>query len=270
MINSSTTFFKIPKILFSSSKFKNISCEAKLLYSLFLDRLNISKKNNWSDKNGNVFIIFSNDEISKTIGCGIKKVIKLISELKSYGLVETKRIGLGKPNRIYVNQPNDTTCKDTEKKDLTIKENKNIHFSEIHNSYKQIILNNKFFKKQNPIYLEKIRNNISYEILINQYPNNKDIINELVEIMLETILSNKKFIKISGDKVPLESIKDRFLKINYLDMEYILECLDNNFSNIKNIKAYLISVLYNCKNTINNYYKNRVNYDTFRCLVLKE
>ena len=97
------TFYRIPKMLFKDKTFKNISAEAKILYGLMLDRMNLSIKNMWLDDNNRVYIIYTLEDIIDDFGCARQKAAKLLDELdKSVGLIERKRQGLGKPNIIYV------------------------------------------------------------------------------------------------------------------------------------------------------------------------
>ena len=97
------SFYRIPKMLFTNERFKTISTEAKILYGLLLDRMNLSAKNGWQDKDGKVYIIFTIEDIMNAMGCADQKAGKLLFELeKKCGLIERKRQGLGKPNLIYV------------------------------------------------------------------------------------------------------------------------------------------------------------------------
>ena len=97
------SFYRVPKILFTEDKFWNVSTDAKLLYGILLDRMNLSAANGWLDEEGRVYIIFTIDEIKGALGCAEKKSVKLLDELeKKCGLIERKRQGLGKPNLIYV------------------------------------------------------------------------------------------------------------------------------------------------------------------------
>lgn len=99
------TFFRIPKVLFTNDRFWNVSTDAKLLYGILLDRMNLSAKNGWYDEDGRVYIIFTVEEIMESLGCANKKSGKLLDELeKKCGLIERKRQGLGKPNLIYVRE----------------------------------------------------------------------------------------------------------------------------------------------------------------------
>jgi hypothetical protein len=111
------------------------------------------------------------------------------------------------------------------------------------------------------IYREIIRDNIAYSHLRTQHRFKADIINELVELMVEMVCSTKKTIRISGDEVTVALFKSKFLKIDSDHIEYILECLDSNTSDIHNIKSYLPTTLYNAPNTISNYYRAAVSHD---------
>lgn len=99
------TFYRIPKVLFTAECFKSLSCEAKVLYGLLLDRMSLSIKNRWFDEEDRVYIIFTVEEIMELMCCKTQKAVKLMKELDSdggIGLIEKKRLGLGKPNVIYV------------------------------------------------------------------------------------------------------------------------------------------------------------------------
>ena len=99
------SFYRIPKVLFTSEYFKGLSCEAKVLYGLMLDRMSLSIKNRWFDDEGRVYIMFSIDDVMEFLGCYKQKAVKLVHELDQehgIGLIEKKRIGFGKANTFYV------------------------------------------------------------------------------------------------------------------------------------------------------------------------
>ena len=96
-------FYRIPKVLFTEERFRSVSAEAKVLYGLLLDRMSLSCKNGWLDKERRVYIIFTIEEVMTALGCADQKAGKLLHELESKcRLIERKRQGLGKPNLIYV------------------------------------------------------------------------------------------------------------------------------------------------------------------------
>lgn len=97
------SFYRVPKALIKVDLFEKMSGDAKLLYAVLLDRMNLSLKNGWQDENGNAYIICTIDEIMDSIRCARQKAIKLLDELEhEYQLIERRRQGLGKPNLLYV------------------------------------------------------------------------------------------------------------------------------------------------------------------------
>ena len=97
------SFYRIPKLLFTDPRFRNLSTESKTLYGILLDRMSLSARNGWRDEDGRVYIIFTVEEIRESLSCGNKKAISLLDELENkVNLIERKRQELGKPNLIYV------------------------------------------------------------------------------------------------------------------------------------------------------------------------
>lgn len=96
------SFYKVPKVLYTEECFADMTSNAKILYSILLDRMNLSAKNSWFDEEGRVFIIFTIHEIVKSINCSERKAVQLMNELEGIGLIERKKQGLCKPNLIYV------------------------------------------------------------------------------------------------------------------------------------------------------------------------
>lgn len=91
----------MPKVLFTE-RYKGLSAEAKLLYGLMLDRMQLSAINGWCDKNGEIFIFFTISETSEILGCGHDKATKLQRELEKYNLLCRKYQGKGKPAKLYI------------------------------------------------------------------------------------------------------------------------------------------------------------------------
>ena len=103
-------FFRIPKKLILDPKFRGLSNDAKILYSIMLDRMTLSARNGWVDDENRVYIIFTVKDVTEELGCSERKAIMLMGELdtkKGIGLIEKKRQGLGRPNLLYVKNFND-------------------------------------------------------------------------------------------------------------------------------------------------------------------
>ena len=101
----SYSFFIVPRILFKAKTFMNVSAEAKLLYSMLVDRMKLSAANDWRDEEGRVYIYFPRSTVMNQLGCGAQKATRLMEELddrRGVGLITRVRQGLGKPDRIYV------------------------------------------------------------------------------------------------------------------------------------------------------------------------
>lgn len=96
------SFYKIPKLFFEEPNLKKLSSDGKILYSILLDRMHLSIKNNWRDSNDKIYIYFSLENIQEHIGCSHTKGVKIIAELDKLGLIERKKQGQGKPTKIYV------------------------------------------------------------------------------------------------------------------------------------------------------------------------
>ncbi len=131
------SFYRVPKVLFTAECFKSLSCEAKVLYGLMLDRMSLSIKNRWFDEEDRVYIIFTVEEIAELLNCGTQKAVKLMKELDSnqgIGLIEKKRLGLGKPNVIYVKNFLVKEKISSEQEEKTLENPENTQNSENHNS----------------------------------------------------------------------------------------------------------------------------------------
>ena len=96
------SFFRIPKALFQEQRFQDLSTDAKTLYGILLDRMSLSVKNEWFDKKGRVFIIFTIEDVKRSFRCADNKATRLLRELEEFGLIERKRRGQGKPGLVYV------------------------------------------------------------------------------------------------------------------------------------------------------------------------
>ena len=113
------------------------------------------------------------------------------------------------------------------------------------------------------IYREIIKDNIEYDILIQDPKMDKDRLNEIVDLMLETVCTARKTIRIAGDDYPAELVKSKFLKLNSSHIEFVLDCMRENTTKVRNIKQYLKAVLFNAPSTIDSYYTALVNHDFY-------
>ena len=111
------------------------------------------------------------------------------------------------------------------------------------------------------IYREIIKENIDYDILMQDMKFDGDRLNEIVDLMLETICTRRKTIRIAGDDYPAELVKAKFMKLDSEHIRFVLDCMRENTTKIRNIKQYLRAVLFNAPSTIGNYYTSLVAHD---------
>ena len=280
------SFYRVPKVLFTDERFWNISTDAKLLYGILLDRMNLSAKNGWMDEAGRVYIIFTIDEIKGSIGCAEKKAVKLLDELeRKCGLIERKRQGLGKPNLIYVknfvdnsvdnhvegqflNCQNDNsgTVKNTT---LELSKAQGNNTDTIYTDYSDTdpFLSSDFqgreiegmtLREQYRLYFVE---QLEYEILKTRHPYDIDILEEILELIVDTVCTNRKMIRIASDDKPAEVVKSRFMKLNSEHISFVLDCLKENTTNVRNMRQYLLAAIYNAPLTIGCYYDPKVRHD---------
>lgn len=280
------SFYRIPKVLFTDERFWNISTDAKLLYGILLDRMNLSAKNGWMDEAGRVYIYFTIDEIKGSVGCAEKKAVKLLDELeRKCGLIERKRQGLGKPNLIYVKNFVDSSVNNPVERQLLNCQNDNsgtvqkttLELSKAQGNNTDTIytefsdtdpfLSSGFSEKENEGMEERERyklyfkEQLEYEILKIRHPYDIDILEEILELIVDTVCTNRKMIRIASDDKPAEVVKSRFMKLNSEHISFVLDCLKENTTSVRNMRQYLLAAIYNAPLTIGCYYDSRVRHD---------
>lgn len=116
-------------------------------------------------------------------------------------------------------------------------------------------------EKEMNSYRKLIQQNIEYDYLLQDSRIDQTLLNEVVELILETVCSARETIRISGDDYPAEMVKSKFMDLNSSHIQYIFDCLHENTTKIRNMKQYLKAVLFNAPTTIDNYYAALVNHD---------
>ena len=110
-------------------------------------------------------------------------------------------------------------------------------------------------------YRKLIRENIDYDSLVIVYSYDRELIDGIVDLILETVLCRQEYILIASNQYPASVVKSKFLKPNYSHIEYVLSCLRRNTSKVNNIKKYLLAALLNAPSTIDGYYQAEVQHD---------
>ena len=270
------TFYRVPKVLFTNERFWNISADAKMLYGILLDRMSLSVKNGWLDEQNRVFIIFTIEDVKRALCCADNKATKLLRELEKFGLIERKRRGLGKPSLVYVknfsaesskesvkNRDNDDSCgfkiacqdpaksrcNKTKENDTEMSETDPFYSEEADGMSKRTQLEEYFSQS------------LEVELLLRLCPDDEDTLYQIVNLLVDTCATNRKLLRIAGDDKPAEVVRSRFMKLNADHIRFVLKCLAENSSPIRNMKQYLLASLYNAPTTMQLFYQNQTNHD---------
>ena len=293
------SFYRIPRLLITGKQFKDLSIDAKLLYGLMLDRMGISKKNGWFDENGRVYIYYPMNEIEENLNCGHNKAIRLVAELdqeSGIGLIERRRQGQGKPSAIYVKRficnMSDThesfrnqqghaiantevskqdflTFQNQTSRGLLLKpqevSNYNPNYNNLNyiNSAKSIESNlpNRTDGISRENCMKMLQDRVEYSVLSERYQGAE--LDEIMELIVEVLCSTNATIRVNGSQIPIRFVKDRFQTLDRFHIQYVIDCLRENTTAVRNIRAYLLTTLYNAPTTIEHYYQAKVQHDLY-------
>ena len=274
-------FYRIPKALFTAPAYRGISTDAKVLYGLLLDRMSLSARNDWLDEQGRVYIVFTVDEVMDALCCADNKATRLLRELEGVDLVERKRRGLGKPSLIYVknfisessepriqsreNHDSGTVKNATAEslKSRGIKNNQNnTDLSDTDPFLSGVAAGTEYEGKDDRTqYQEYFFRQFSFDALIASYPEDEDMLREMFELLVDTVCSKRCFIRIAGDDKPAEVVRAQLMKLNSDHLRFVLMCLKENTTQVRNIRQYLLATLYNAPMTMHSSYAARVQHD---------
>ncbi|MFR8871997.1 MAG: DUF6017 domain-containing protein [Oscillospiraceae bacterium] len=112
-------------------------------------------------------------------------------------------------------------------------------------------------------YRDLILENIEYDLLCQRFATYREDLDEIVELMVETVCAKRKTTRIAGSDFPHEVVRSRFLKLDSSHIEFVMDCLKKNTTEIRNMKQYLLTVLFNAPTTISNHYTSQVNHDMY-------
>ena len=276
-------FYRVPKLLFTSDRFWNLSTDAKMLYGLLLDRMALSQKNGWVDEQGRVYIIYTVENIMESLGCGNKKAIQLLAELENKAnLILRKKQGLGKPNLIYVKKftvvaraverhflkcENDTsgnfqtTSLEVSKEHGNNTDKNNTEFNDTDSIFPS---GNGGMMDENDRYQEYFdyfSDQLSIDLLKKDYPYDSEMLDNILELIVETVCTKRPLIRIGAEERPAEIVRSRFMKLNIEHIRYVMDCFKENTTKIRNIRQYMLTTIYNAPTTIDTYYDALVRHD---------
>ena len=118
-------------------------------------------------------------------------------------------------------------------------------------------------KSEMDAYRELIRENIRYDDFVREHPWDAGQLDEMVELMVEVVCSKRETLRVAGNEFPQAVVKSRLLKLDDGHIRFVFDCLKNNTTQVRNIKQYLLTTLYNAPVTIGNHYAAQVNHDLY-------
>ena len=294
-------YFRIPRQLITDPRFKHLSTDAKLLYGMLLDRMSLSVKNGWYDEDGRVYIYYTVEEICGDMNCGRDKAMKMLADLdtkKGVGLLRRVRQGQGKPTKLYVKRftTGAVPSQPAPPEPPPFTPFSGVDFSGVQKSISPTSASRESrragVEKTDPNYTnqnqtdfsypdpsiyppsppevdrwgidrreqrERIKANIDYEQLSLQCP--CDDVESLLELIVDVVSSTASTIRIGKEVLPAETVKRRFLQLDSSHIEYVIDSLKQTTTKINNIRAYLLTALYNAPVTIGPYYSAAVRHD---------
>ncbi|OLA21372.1 MAG: replication initiator A domain-containing protein [Faecalibacterium sp. CAG:74_58_120] len=252
------SFYRIPKALFQEPRFQSLSTDAKTLYGILLDRMSLSVKNGWLDKQNRVFILFTIEDVKRVLCCADNKATKLLRELEKFGLIERKRRGQGKPSLVYVKNFSAESSKESVKN----RDNDDSCGFKIACQDPALFYSEESDGMSKRTQLEEyFSQSLEVELLLRLCPDDEDIIYQIVDLLVDTCATKRKMLRVAGDDRPAEVVRSRFMKLNADHIKFVLKCLAENSSSIRNMKQYLLASLYNAPTTMQLYYQNQTNHD---------
>ena len=296
-------FIKIPKDLLTESVFAKLSLSAKILYGILLDRMSLSMKNGWFDKENKPYIIYPISEIQEDLNLTKKKAMDYLMELEQIGLVEKKKRGFGLPSILYIKNfvvPRDCTrgiengtsgkpnsgsrgagirtpevSKSTPQevpKSIPLKNKTNINHTYGSKNKSDLIVSGEeerydamgLDEEKKVLACQKVvKENIEYDSLLRSFPMDRELIEGIYELIVETVLCQGESVLIAQNQYPAQLVKSKFMNLKFSHIEYVMDCFKKNTTEIRNIKKYLLAALFNAPSTIDSYYKAAANHDMY-------
>lgn len=253
-------FLKLPRALIAAPLRDKLSDSAILLYSYLLGLYELSERNGerFRDENGRYYVVCPIKTVMRLLNCCNNKAESVYMQLENQNLISRKRKGLGKANLIYVN-PIVESCTTYAKNAHDLCENidsvnAKIIFAEmgkmhtIKNDYYQKDLNNIYPSISYEDAIEDIRNQIEYDVLAER--GYGSVLDEIVSLLADTITSNAKAVRINQIYIPIDKVQCRFAQLTAEHIEYVISSLEKKSTEIKNMRAYLLTTLYNSIDTL--------------------
>lgn len=243
-------FIQLPSVLFEGA-LAELSSDGKMLYSLLLNRRSLSEKNNLTDARGRTIVYFTNREVCEKLKCAHDKATKLLRELEKYDMISRCKQGLGKPDMIYVKDISEcekSAVVNVEKQECGVSESSTFASEKSarnNNECNYTDFDQSFTYEE---IEEMIKDQIEYDTLSER--NYGGVLDEIVNLITDTYCTMESFVRISKRQITTQTFRARISKLTAEHIEYVIDSLEKNEGRIRNIRAYLLTALYNSIDTL--------------------
>lgn len=252
------SFIRFPRAFTEDPIFRKISIDSRILLALIFDRSELSEMNaeRFTDKNGEIFVIYTVEEVCKNLKCGKSKALRMFKELEQNNMILRKRTNGSRPSKIYITP----LFINSLKQDLAKYQNQTLQSAENNlckTSQSAAIKNNNINNDNNNTHSstftfarseDEICEQIEYECIV--CDSNRKLLDEIVMIICDILNGTSPTVRIGKDDMPRNVVVSRFLKLDSEYVLFVISQLENNTQNIKNIKPYIVTLLYNAPATM--------------------
>ena len=255
--NKNGAFIQLPKVLLEAACYAVLSLYSKVLYALLAERSRLSAANGWRDDKGRTFIYFPLSDVQRLLGCCHDSATKYMRELEEVGLLTRVKQGLGRPDKLIVHDiPGDdgTYCGfvAAESPLSGVPDDRTPDSGDV-------ATNNNYIKNNNNKTIDgyddlvaQVKEAIEYDVLAHR--RDRDMVDDIVELLADAMSGTSPTIRVNGDERPREQVMRRFRSLNCDHVEYVLDRLKEVKPTVSNIRAYLLTALYNAPATMDSYY----------------
>ena len=248
-----------------------------LLYIYIYNLSQLSYENSqegkyWVNRNGEVFVHCTLEKVQQFLKCGHDKAAKLLKELENAGLIKKVSRGNGRPAEIILLPPKlvieESAPAASEKPKLEHRENRDSSSGKADTNHTDKTIADKISANHPPQNTrareeveEEIKDNISYDILLSEFPDDCGTLEVILEAMVNTICSKDALVKIGKQEYDREKVRERFYAIDDMDIRYVIDKIRDMDQPIKHLAGFCVAKLYNAKNESDSYYESKYRRD---------
>ena len=270
--------YKQAPIFILKDPYRELLNDSSILLYIYLYNLSqLSYENSqegkyWVNRNGEVFVHCTLEKVQQFLKCGHDKAAKLLKELENAGLIKKVSRGNGRPAEIILLPPKlvieESAPAASEKPKLEHRENRDSSSGKADTNHTDKTIADKISANHPPQNTrareeveEEIKDNISYDILLSEFPDDCGTLEVILEAMVNTICSKDALVKIGKQEYDREKVRERFYAIDDMDIRYVIDKIRDMDQPIKHLAGFCVAKLYNAKNESDSYYESKYRRD---------